>query len=168
MKKMTGSVDVARIEEAIRMLNANVEDESVKPFISILEVIQQEPDNESLLVQLYDAFQNLGIYQGAVLTYLEDMSQRIKNILDAKYEPADLDEVIKEQTELSTDEKQKLRVLLDKYSDLFDGTLGKWKGSPVELKLKPDAEPYHAKAFPVPRVHMDTLKQEVERLCKIV
>ena len=98
---------------------------------------------------------------------LEEMSDRIKRILDAKYEPADLDEVIKEQTELSDDEKQKLRRLLDEYSDLFDGTLGKWNGSLVELKLKPDAEPYHAKAFPVPRVHLDTLKQEVERLCKI-
>ena len=69
MKNMTGKVDVARIEEAIQMLNTYVKDASVKPFISILEAIKQEPDNEALLVQLYDAFQNLGITQGAVLTY---------------------------------------------------------------------------------------------------
>ena len=69
MKNNTDKVDVAHIEVAIRMLNANVEDASVKPFIAILEAIKQEPDNESLLVQLNDAFQNLGIYQGAVLTY---------------------------------------------------------------------------------------------------
>jgi len=55
MKNNTGSIDVARIEQAIQMLNANVKEESVKPFISILEEIKQEPDNESLLVQLYDA-----------------------------------------------------------------------------------------------------------------
>lgn len=66
---MTDNVDVARIEEAIQMLNTYVKDESIKPFISILEAIKQEPDNESLLVQLYDAFQSLGITQGAVLTY---------------------------------------------------------------------------------------------------
>jgi hypothetical protein len=69
MKNSTDSVDVARIEEAIRMLNTYVNDASIKPFISILESIKQEPDNESLVLQLYDAFQNLGIYQGAVLTY---------------------------------------------------------------------------------------------------
>jgi hypothetical protein len=69
MKNITGNVDVAGIEEAIQMLNTYVKEENIKPFISILEAIKQEPDNESLLVQLYDAFQNLGITQGAVLTY---------------------------------------------------------------------------------------------------
>lgn len=69
MKNITDNVDVARIEEAIQMLNTYVNDASIKPFISILEAIKQEPGNESLLAQLYDAFQNLGITQGAVLTY---------------------------------------------------------------------------------------------------
>ncbi len=69
MKKITDNVDVARIEEAIHMLNTNVKEESIKPFISILEAIKKEPENESLLAQLFDAFQNLGITQGAVLTY---------------------------------------------------------------------------------------------------
>jgi hypothetical protein len=69
MKNIAGNIDVARIEVAIQMLNTYVEESSVKPFISILEAIKQEPDNESLLVQLYDEFQNLGVTQGAVLTY---------------------------------------------------------------------------------------------------
>ena len=69
MKNMSDNVDVAKIEEAIQMLNTYVKEASIKPFISILEAIIQEPDNKSLLVQLYDAFQNLGITQGAVLTY---------------------------------------------------------------------------------------------------
>ena len=72
MKNITDNadnVDVARIEEAIHMLNTNVKEEGIKSFISILEAIKQEPENESLLVQLHDAFQNLGITQGAVLTY---------------------------------------------------------------------------------------------------
>ena len=98
---------------------------------------------------------------------LKDMSDRIKRILDAKYEPADLDKIVQEHDNLTTEEKQKLRRLLNKYKDCFDGTLSKWTGSPVELKLKRDAEPYHARAFPVPRVHLQTLKMEVERLCKI-
>ena len=69
MKNITGNVNVGKIEEAIRMLNTNVKETNIQPFISILEAIKQEPNNESLLVTLYDAFQNLGITQGAVLTY---------------------------------------------------------------------------------------------------
>ena len=42
-----------------------------------------------------------------------------------------------------------------------------WKGSQVKLELKDRAKPYHAKAFPIPRVHMNTLKLEVDRLCKL-
>ncbi|MGA1256817.1 MAG: pol polyprotein, partial [Candidatus Nanopelagicaceae bacterium] len=98
---------------------------------------------------------------------LLDIHERMKKILDAKYEAADLNTVVSEQTQLSDDEKQKLHRLLSQYASLFDGTLGKYTGSPVVLRLKKDAEPYHARAFPIPRVHMETLKMEVDRLCKI-
>jgi hypothetical protein len=69
MKNMSDNVDVEKIEEAIQMLNTYVKEASIKPFISILEAIKQEPENKSLLVKLFDEFQNLGITQGAVLTY---------------------------------------------------------------------------------------------------
>lgn len=69
MKNFTEDVDVARIEEAIHMLSTNAKAEGIKTFISILEAIKQDPKNESLLAQLYDTFQSLGINQGAVLTY---------------------------------------------------------------------------------------------------
>ena len=69
MKKITDNVDVENIEDAIQMLNTYVKEESIQPFLAILEALKQEPENESLLVQLRDAFKNLGIYKGAVLTY---------------------------------------------------------------------------------------------------
>lgn len=69
MKNITDTVDVESIEVAIEMLNTYVEEESIKPFISILEALKQEPDNEKLVEQLYEEFQNLEIAQGAVLTY---------------------------------------------------------------------------------------------------
>ena len=94
-------------------------------------------------------------------------SNRLKRILDAKYDAADLDEVCREQEHLSQEEQRKLHTLLNKYAPLFDGTLGTWRGSMVDLKLKPDAEPYHARPYPIPRVHVDTLRMEVERLCEI-
>ena len=98
---------------------------------------------------------------------VEERATRVKRILDAKYEPADLESVCSKQTQLQRDQQQKLLTLLEKYSDLFDGTLGKWKGTEVDLELKEDAKPYHAKAYPVPRVHKDTVYNEVQRLVRI-
>ena len=94
-------------------------------------------------------------------------SDRLKKILDAKYEAADLRQICEEQDELSEDERERLFQLLDKYNTLFDGTLGKWTGTEVDLELVEGATPYHARAFPMPRVHMETLKVEVNRLCEL-
>ena len=35
---------------------------------------------------------------------------------------------------------------------------------PYDIKLKPDAEPYHGKPFPVPRIHELEFRQELDRL----
>ena len=47
---------------------------------------------------------------------------------------------------------------------MFDGNLGKWHDKPYDIKLKPDAEPYHGKPFPVPRIHELTFKHELYRI----
>jgi hypothetical protein len=68
---------------------------------------------------------------------------------------------------LTKDEQEKLKTLLKRYEHLFDGSLGTWVGEDYDIELRSDATPYHARAFPVPRVHEHTLRQEVERLCQI-
>ena len=98
---------------------------------------------------------------------VEEANERLKKILDAKYEAADLEEICRDQPELSRDEQDRLLCLLRKYESLFDGTLGTWTGSKVDVELNPGAEPYHARAFPLPRCHMETLKVEVHRLCEL-
>ena len=67
----------------------------------------------------------------------------------------------------NADQKKKLLILLLEYNHLFDGTLGDWKTDPVDLELKPNAKPYHAKAFPVPQIHEAHLRREVQRLVDI-
>ena len=94
-------------------------------------------------------------------------AERIQEILDAKYCPADLNKLVKECEQLSKEEQEKLLALLKKYEQLFDGTVGTWKTAPVELFLKdPNCEPYHAKAYPVPHSQEQKLKEEVDRLCQ--
>jgi len=58
-------------------------------------------------------------------------------------------------------------VLLRKYEALFDGQLGRWHGQEVKLELQEGAKPYHARAYDIPRCHIQTLKAEVECLVKI-
>ena len=66
-----------------------------------------------------------------------------------------------------TKQKEQLHVFLQKYKTLFYGSLGTWKTDPIELELKdPNAKPYHAKPYPVPRINERKLKEEVERLVR--
>jgi hypothetical protein len=76
----------------------------------------------------------------------------LKQILDTKYEKANLDELIRKCSYLTQNEQFKLLKLLQKHGHLFNGTLGRWDGRPYNIKLKPDATPYHARAFPIPKV----------------
>jgi hypothetical protein len=52
------------------MLNKYAKEPSLKPLISILEALKKDTHNESILAQLTDAWRNLGVYQGTVLTYV--------------------------------------------------------------------------------------------------
>ena len=99
--------------------------------------------------------------------HLEDETNRIKNILEAKYEPADLNEIVNECKHLTITQRKSLLNLLNKHRDLFDGTLGKWKEEKLNIELKPGAQPFHSRAYPVPKLYEETLKLEVDRLCKI-
>ena len=98
---------------------------------------------------------------------VEDTTERIRKILDAKYQATDLEKVCSAQSHLEYQQQRKLFDLLDKFSDLFDGTLGKWNQDPIKLELKEGATPYHARPFPIPKCHAETLKMEVERLVEI-
>ena len=92
-------------------------------------------------------------------------TKRAIEILDAKYEKADLPAVVKQNcSHLTSADQMQLLHLLQKYEQLFDGTLGDWKTTPVKLELKEGVWPFHGRAYPVPFIHKHTLKKEVERL----
>jgi hypothetical protein len=98
----------------------------------------------------------------------QDATQRATRILDAKYSKADLLSVVRDNwRHLSANHEKKLLQLLRKYELLFDGTLGDWKTKPVSFQLKMGVSPYHSQAFPVPKIHKDTIIEKVERLCKL-
>jgi hypothetical protein len=68
---------------------------------------------------------------------------------------------------LNANIQKKLLQVLKKYELLFDGRLGYWKTKPVSFQLKEGVLLCHGQAFPVPKIHKDTLTKEVKRLCKL-
>ena len=63
-------------------------------------------------------------------------AERIQNIVESKYCPADLNKIATECHLLNADQQETLHKLLSKFAHLFDGTLGNWKTDPVDLELK--------------------------------
>jgi len=98
---------------------------------------------------------------------VEDAVHRVKRILDAKYDKADVEKICEEQAELDKQQQAQLALLLCKSEVLFDGQLGCWHGQEVKLELQEGAKTYHARAYNTPRCHIQTLKAKVERLIKI-
>ena len=70
----------------------------------------------------------------------------MKQILDAKYEAADLKEIARSCTTLQYNEQYMLYKVLTNYKSLFDGSLGHWVGETYHIELKPESKPYHARA----------------------
>ena len=81
----------------------------------------------------------------------------MKQILDAKYEPADLDEVVAQADHLTLNQCNKLRELLEKCKSLFDGQLGYWKGEKYHIELQDNVKLYHAKILLSPKTYEQTL-----------
>ena len=98
----------------------------------------------------------------------KEETTRVTKILDAKYEKADLPKVVEENcAHLTSDQQDALLKLLQKHEEMFEGQLGEWKGEYVHFELRKDAKPFRGRPFQVPRIHRDTIKKEIKRLCEI-
>ena len=95
-------------------------------------------------------------------------TKRVVEILDAKYDKADLPAIIRENcSHISATDREMLLSLLLRYESLFDGTWGDWNLPPVSFELKEGTKPYHGKAYQIPHIHKATFMKEIERLCDI-
>jgi hypothetical protein len=92
----------------------------------------------------------------------------VVEILDAKYDKADLTSIVKNNCmHLSMPYWNLLLALLLKYEELFDGTLGDWKLPPVSFELKEGAKQYHGRPYPIPKIHKATLMKGIDCLVAI-
>ena len=80
----------------------------------------------------------------------------------------DTEEVVEEEcSHLEAKQKEGLKALMLKHSKLFDGTLGKYPGEPIHIELEKDAVPVYKRQYPIPRVHLETFKKELDHLVSI-
>ena len=94
----------------------------------------------------------------------QEMEARMTRIVESKYEPADLDKVVSDCTNLTATQQQLLYKVLKQNEPMFDGQLGEWNMEPVTLTLKPDAKPYHARAYTIPKIYWETVTKEIQQL----
>jgi hypothetical protein len=62
-------VNVERLDNDINMLKTYIDENGIKPLLDSLETLKAEPGNEAAFQNMMGAFNDLGIQQGAVLTY---------------------------------------------------------------------------------------------------
>jgi hypothetical protein len=91
-------------------------------------------------------------------------------ILHSEYKPESLDDVIKKYENLIVEGQHQLKILLQKYEHLFDGTLGEFNMEQISLQLMDTScKQFHAHAYTVPRSVEQQLQQsqEIVRLVDI-
>ena len=130
-------------------------------------------DGESVPMKPLNAFSDprrlYNIYREATEPAVtKAATERVCQFLEAKYEKADLPSVVEDNCpHLTDDQREALLKLLQKHESLFEGKLGQWDGDFAHFELKPNAKPFRASPFPVPRIHRDTIKRELKRLCEL-
>lgn len=94
------------------------------------------------------------------------MVSRMTRIAESKYEPANLDKVVRSCLNLTADQQSQLHELLTHHEAMFDGQLGEWKMEPISIELKKDARPVHSRPYTIPKIYEETVKNEIEQFLK--
>ena len=87
--------------------------------------------------------------------------------MDTKYEKANLKDITTKIIYFNKNEQFLIYGLLKKHENMFDGTLGNYACTEYKIELLEGAQPYHAKPFPIPKIHEESLKTKFNRLVDI-
>ena len=88
-------------------------------------------------------------------------------ILDAKYEKVEIDEVNNQLNHLDPQQKEDLKKVLQGHTKLFDGTLGVYPHRKIHIDLIQGAVAKHARTYPVLVIHLQAFKKELLHLVEI-
>jgi hypothetical protein len=69
IKNKSQPIRVADIDIAIEALNKYIDDQAISPLVAALEALKTAPQDETCQAEVINAFNGLGVLQGAALTY---------------------------------------------------------------------------------------------------
>ena len=69
MKNKGQDLKVADIDTALQMMQRHMDPQSISGLVSALETLKTEPGNEAYQEDVIKVFNDLGVLQGAALTY---------------------------------------------------------------------------------------------------
>eukprot|EP00957_Ditylum_brightwellii_P107619 8210680-Ditylum_brightwellii.AAC.1 len=101
------------------------------------------------------------------LKRINNMVRRIagdtyKTILQAKYKKANLEKEVEDNClQLKSGQCKQLIKLLTKFEKLIHDTLGTWKNTKYDIKLKPGVAPYHGIPYSIPQAYKQQLQVKV-------
>ena len=98
---------------------------------------------------------------------IKEQIKRLGRILDTNDEKADLELEFIKLTHFTKYQQVILLGCIKRYKYLFDGNLGEWTVPPVEIPLKYEDKPYHAREFTIPVIHIKDFKKDLDILVSI-
>ena len=134
-------------------------------------------DDATLVFQPRDMFQGTqaSLHAQTIETFAygdedddpEGLGYKSTQIMEAKYEAVDTDELAQAQTQLTPKQQTDLECLFRKFPKLFDGELRKYPHRQYHLDLQEGAKPVHSRPYRVPFAQRDAFKCELDHLVKI-
>jgi hypothetical protein len=113
----------------------------INDFQAIAEIIEVQQEEELLGMDWYDP-----------TCYAVE-------ILDAKYEKVEVDEVTDHLSHLNPQQNEDLKRVLQEHTKLFEETLGVYPHRKLQIDLVQGVVAKHAKPYPVPVIHLETFKR---------
>ena len=98
--------------------------------------------------------------ESSILKMSED---RHNEIIKAMYGKINIQEHVRTFKHLTNEQQDQLAAILKAYPDMYEGSIGTLNIDPVHFELKPNAVPYHARPFPIPKAYENLTKEECRR-----
>ena len=97
----------------------------------------------------------------------EGLGYKSTQIMEAKYEAIDTDELAQSQKQLMPKQRTDLACLFCKFPQLFDGELHMYLHRQYHLDLQDGTKPVHSHPYRVPFMQQDAFKCDLDHLVKI-
>ena len=85
--------------------------------------------------------------------YTREATESLVKIIYSTYAKLDLEQIAARADHLKAEERTQLLRLYEYFEELFDGNLGDWYTSLVDLELNTDYKLFNCKYYPVPRIN---------------